>query len=67
MTGSITAINLNQRIALTEEGAALPITNMYDDESNETHNPSEAKAVIAGQGSEWHCIRASDYEPASSN
>jgi hypothetical protein len=42
----IEAINLGRRLALTDTGEQLPITDMFDEDGDRTDNPDKVVAVI---------------------
>lgn len=50
------AINLRQRLALTEDQQVIPITNVLDAFGDETDNLDEAVAFVCGPTAEGHWI-----------
>lgn len=43
----ITAINLDQRIALLEDGSTIPLETLLDDEGDETDDIADAVVAVA--------------------
>ena len=46
----IEAINLGKRLALTDDGQQLPITDMYDEDGDQTEDLDRVVAVIIKAG-----------------
>lgn len=59
------AIKLFSRVALLSDGTTVPITNLYDEEGDETDAPDEAVSFVAGDGDRWLSGLVNDYEEAS--
>lgn len=49
----VQAVNLGRRIALLTDGRTAPITQLLDAAGDETHDPSDAAAFVAGAGRQW--------------
>lgn len=61
----IEAVNLTARTALTDDGEAIPITQMLDANGDQTEAPSEAVAVVAGRFGQWFCVDLRQFEGAT--
>ena len=57
----IEAINLHDRQALLTTGEVIPITELFDDEGDETDDPDEAVAFVAGRPGLWINALVDDY------
>lgn len=64
---TIQAVNIGQRVAITDDGRTLPITNMFDASGAETSDPDEVLACVVGAGDEWFTIVLSDFEDVTLN
>lgn len=58
----IQALNLAQRLALLDDGATVPITDLFDANGEDTEDLAEAVGFAAGQDRHWFSGRISDYE-----
>lgn len=65
------AVNIRQRLALTEDQQVIPITNLIDAYGDETENPEEAVAFVCGptMDGKWISddIESYNFNPASVN
>jgi hypothetical protein len=51
------AINLDARKILLDNGAVVPITNMFDEQGHDTDDTDEAMSVVAGDDEQgWYSI-----------
>jgi hypothetical protein len=58
----VEAIHINKRLALTECGLTVPITTLLDCDGEETNDPREAVAFVAGDvRTGWEVALISDY------
>lgn len=58
----VTAINLADRIAVSDSGQLLKITTLIDDEGNETDDPSDAVVlVVMASREEWIVVHVDDF------
>lgn len=58
----VTAINLERRLALLDDGRTVPITNLFDASGDDTNDAAEAAGFVAGAGREWFADSVADYE-----
>ncbi len=63
----IEAINLVKRVALLADGTCVPITNIFDEDGDETDDINEAVAFVAGRGLDWWSDDVNHYLKVSSN
>lgn len=55
------AINLEARKMLLDNGVIVPITNMFDGEGRDTDDPDEAVSIVAGDDAQgWYSILLED-------
>ncbi len=65
---SITAINVTDRLALTSDDRTVEITNLYDDDGEETDDEDTAvTAVVCVNEHCWVVIELDDYATVVSN
>jgi LDH2 family malate/lactate/ureidoglycolate dehydrogenase len=57
----IEAINLGRRLALTDTGEQLPITDMFDEDGDETDDPDKAVAVIIKAGEDHWIVEQTKW------
>lgn len=62
-------IHLSRREAVTSDGQIIPIVSLLDNWGEDTEEPSEAKAFVAGPDNrgQWHTDMTESYVPATSN
>lgn len=58
----VEAVNVGRRIALLTDGRTVPITNLLDGDGDETDDPAEAVAFVAGADDQWFAAQLADYE-----
>lgn len=63
----VEAINLGTRTALLDNGGTVPITNLLDNNGDETDCVESAIGFVAGEGSTWFVGVTADYEDAPVN
>lgn len=61
----VEAINLGQRKALLNNGAIVALTNLLDEDGEETDDPSEASAFVCSYNGLWYSGSVNDFNPAS--
>lgn len=56
MQVELCSVSLGQRLAMLTDGQIIPITNMLDCDGDDTDEPSEARAFVAGPDAngKWH-------------
>lgn len=64
MSLDIQAVQLRQRLAMLSDGQVVPIVSMLDFEGEDTEEPHEAKAVVAGPCScgRWYTDSLDGYD-----
>lgn len=62
----IRAVNVHDRIAVTDDDIVLPITNLFD-HGEDTDDPDLATHVVAGSGNLWFAIDLAEFEDIASN
>ena len=58
----VDAINLGRRLALLNTGATVPISTFFDEDGDETDQPSEAVAFIVFLGGLWFTGAVASYD-----
>jgi hypothetical protein len=59
----VAAVNLKQGAFILDDGRIGQITNMFDDEGDETRDPDEAAVVVGFVGvADWWTIRMCQFE-----
>lgn len=60
----LAALNVTQRLALTDAGDLIPIVSMFDWEADKTDDPGEAVTFAAGpdRAGFWYAGRVDDFE-----
>jgi hypothetical protein len=59
---SVLAINLGRRLVLLTDDRVMPITNLFDLNSEETDDPDQAITFVAGEGNTWFSGRVDGFE-----
>lgn len=59
---TVEAANWFTRLAVLSDGAAVPVTNLFDADGEETEDPDEAVTFVAGEGGRWFTGQCADYE-----
>jgi hypothetical protein len=59
--GAAEAINLSQRLFVASDGYTFPIVTLFDADGDETDDPCEAVACVAGVEGRWHAINLEDF------
>lgn len=64
MSVEVACVNRSERVAITEDGQSLPITNLFDSYGEECDNVDEAVTAVAGpdKNGMWLCIDFSVME-----
>lgn len=58
----VVAVNVGRREAVLDDDTVIPITNLLDDEGEETDDPEEAVAAVACEAEDrWHTIDLRDF------
>jgi hypothetical protein len=59
----IVAVNLEKGLAFLDDGTAVPVTNMFDSDGQDTDDFTESASFVAGPGpgGQWWTERTSDY------
>lgn len=57
------SVQLVQRLAMLDDGQIIPVTQLFDDEGDETDSPAEARSFVAGPDSlgYWHTDSLEEY------
>lgn len=58
----VAAINVRQGLAMADDGRALKITNMFDEDGDETDDPAAAVVlVIMAAADEWIVVHVDEF------
>lgn len=57
----LTTVNLEQRLAVLDDGRSVPVTNLIDRFGDDTNDPAEAVGFVAGAGREWFADSVAEY------
>jgi hypothetical protein len=55
------AVNLGRRTYI-RDGAAFPITDLFDAAGDKTDDPAEAVFAVAGREGEWYALNLSEFQ-----
>ncbi|MER9176344.1 hypothetical protein NKH72_22450 [Mesorhizobium sp. M0955] len=58
----IVAVHRTQRLAMTDSGQLLPITDFLDAEAAWTDDPAEAVSCVAGKDGLWFAIDLKEFD-----
>lgn len=61
MAVDIYSINLERRLALLDDDAVVPITNMFDADGVDTDDPAEAFTFVCGRHDCWLSAKVGDF------
>lgn len=57
----IVALNLNEMVALFSDGSVGEITNLFDEDGDETDNGEEAVSGVVKLNELWFAFQCNDY------
>lgn len=58
----VECISLTRRVAYLSNNEVWPITSLFDCFGDETDEPEEAVAFVAGRGNRWFALAVSEAE-----
>jgi hypothetical protein len=62
------AVSIKNRVAITDSGCECPITNMFDEDGDETTEDDEAVVIVVKVSVEcWVVVNMDEFEDASLN
>ena len=64
----IVAFSLTGKWAELDDGRQVPLTNMFDADGGETHDPDLCDMFVAGSdATQWFVYRVADFEAVQAN
>lgn len=60
-TDDISKIDFPKMVIVLDGGCELPITNMFDEDNDNTDDPEEACVLVAGAANVWFSLWIEDF------